>query len=359
MIKTLAKQISELLFEHDCVIVPGLGGFITVYKPAHINHHNNTFFPPSKGITFNSALTYNDGILINALAVSQGTDFSKAGSLIDDTVKNIRISLLKGRKIELTEIGYLVINKENNIEFTPTHTINYLGDSFGLTKFSFQPVDRNAGTKRIMARPAVRKTMRWAAVMLPLTALALWTTFNAGSLNEIYNNYASLAPSSNQEVASTVTANNDKDSKSVVSLTDAEKINIEVSNPSVCIKSSVDQGNYLFSQPEALSTSGTTKTISRSATVRPSENSVKEISVSEQNGRFYIIAGAFGLEENAIKLYRQLKSEGYNAELLGQNRRKLHLVSIKSFNNKDLAQQELHKVHNNGYSAAWLLERAN
>jgi len=34
----IPKQISELLYQHDSVIVPGLGGFVTEYKPVVIDH---------------------------------------------------------------------------------------------------------------------------------------------------------------------------------------------------------------------------------------------------------------------------------------------------------------------------------
>ncbi|MDP3003404.1 MAG: hypothetical protein Q8N38_09780, partial [Bacteroidales bacterium] len=35
--------IRELLFGHDCVIVPGFGGFIGNYTPAHIDKSTGTF----------------------------------------------------------------------------------------------------------------------------------------------------------------------------------------------------------------------------------------------------------------------------------------------------------------------------
>lgn len=44
----LDQYISELLFHHDCVIVPGLGGFVVNYKSAHISAVQNTFYPVKK-----------------------------------------------------------------------------------------------------------------------------------------------------------------------------------------------------------------------------------------------------------------------------------------------------------------------
>lgn len=355
--KTLAKQISELLFEHDCVIVPGLGGFITIYKPAFISPHHNTFYPPSKQVTFNAVLAQNDGVLFSAYAKSQGLEFKQAKIIIEEKIQNIRISLLKGRSIELDEIGTLTSNKENNIEFHPVNSLNYLGDAYGLTKFSFNPVDRSNATTRVLTRPAVRKTMRWAAVLLPIAAVAMWTTFNVGSLNNLYSNYASLIPSAKEEVSNS--RSKDISSTNTSTAFSDQDVANEYTADTKCISPSISEStSYTFSQPEALSTTGTAKTISVELSHRAIKPAVQE-QVITGDVQYYIIAGAFGVEENASKLITQLKSEGYNAELLGQNRRKLYLVSIKSFSNKESAIAELQNVHHKGYSSAWLLEKAN
>jgi hypothetical protein len=349
--KELAKQISELLFEHDCVIVPGLGGFITVYKPAFINHHNNTFYPPSKQVTFNEALTQNDGILIAAYAGKYGLNFNSAKALIEEKIKNIRITLLKEQNIELHDIGTLSLNKESNIEFIPSNALNYLGDAFGLPKLSVHPIHRSSGTVKALNRPVVRKTMRWAAILIPIAAVTMWTTFHPESIDKIYNNYASVLPSAMEEVSASKSGN-------VVS---NASFNDESSftNTGRCISPSVnDNVTYTYSRPESLSTTGTVKTASGNLSHR-TETITNNTVETSGNNRYYIIAGAFGLKENAIKFMEQLKSEGFNAELTGQNRRNLYLVSITSLSDKASALTELQNVHHKGYSNAWLLEKVN
>ena len=42
----LAKHIEVLLLENDCVIVPGLGGFIAHNRPATWRTDSGEFFPP-------------------------------------------------------------------------------------------------------------------------------------------------------------------------------------------------------------------------------------------------------------------------------------------------------------------------
>ncbi|NLA48282.1 MAG: hypothetical protein GX876_02335, partial [Bacteroidales bacterium] len=59
----ITSFIRELLFSHDCVIVPGFGGFVGNYAPARIDRATSTFYPPSKQISFNRNLRNNDGLL--------------------------------------------------------------------------------------------------------------------------------------------------------------------------------------------------------------------------------------------------------------------------------------------------------
>ena len=71
MKKTIDTYISELLFLHDCVIIPEFGGFVGNNKSAVLNKNTNTIYPPSKDILFNKNLRKNDGLLINHIANSE------------------------------------------------------------------------------------------------------------------------------------------------------------------------------------------------------------------------------------------------------------------------------------------------
>ena len=51
--KKLAKHIEVLLLENNCVIVPGLGGFIAHYQPAHFDETRNEWVPPMRTFGFN------------------------------------------------------------------------------------------------------------------------------------------------------------------------------------------------------------------------------------------------------------------------------------------------------------------
>ena len=74
----VSKYIKDLLFIHDCVILPGFGGFVANYKPANIDDNLNIVSPPSKAVGFNRNLSKNDGLLINRLAESENLSYLEA-----------------------------------------------------------------------------------------------------------------------------------------------------------------------------------------------------------------------------------------------------------------------------------------
>ena len=63
----ISKHINELLFDHDCVIVPSLGGFLASNESSHVVLPNHIIFPPYRRIAFNVYLKQNDGLLANHL----------------------------------------------------------------------------------------------------------------------------------------------------------------------------------------------------------------------------------------------------------------------------------------------------
>ena len=64
---TLSRHIELLLLEHDCVIVPGLGGFIANHMEAHYDQEGDrTFLPPYRTVVYNQQLQINDGLLVQS-----------------------------------------------------------------------------------------------------------------------------------------------------------------------------------------------------------------------------------------------------------------------------------------------------
>ena len=90
--------VRELMFSHDCVIVPGFGGFIGNYSPAHIDKASGTFYPPVKLISFNRNLNHNDGLLAGKISASLSVNYGDARAHIENSQLILRRSLITEKR---------------------------------------------------------------------------------------------------------------------------------------------------------------------------------------------------------------------------------------------------------------------
>jgi cell division septation protein DedD len=136
----ISKQISELLYNYDCVIVPGFGGFISNYRPAEVHPVVYSISPPAKAISFNKNLTGNDGLLANYIAEKKNISYETSLALINGWV-TASLALLNNRDtLIISGIGELFINVEGSLQFIPYADVNYLKTSFGLKTIHAHPV---------------------------------------------------------------------------------------------------------------------------------------------------------------------------------------------------------------------------
>jgi len=134
--------ISDLLYQHDCVIVPGFGGFICNYRAAEIHPVLHIVNPPSKAVSFNRNLKTNDGMLVNYIAKTGDISFQTSQELINNWVESSKNLLRRNETINLKNIGRVFSDIEGNIQFTPDESVNYLKTSFALKPLTAKPVLR-------------------------------------------------------------------------------------------------------------------------------------------------------------------------------------------------------------------------
>jgi hypothetical protein len=286
--------IRELLFEHDCVIVPGFGGFIGNFSPARIDKIAGTFFPPLKKISFNRNLNHNDGLLISKISRSTDLNYGDSKHLVEEFVMELTGRLARGEKVIFDHIGTFVYNRELNVEFEPEANINFYAGSFGLESFQCVPVKDYDVRKRItrhtdkdpLRQTSARKYLWRAAVVIPILALLIAVPLKT-DLFRTKVETTSLNP--------LVTAEFENNKKAV----DEAVVIVPDSSTSVKPETSVSV------EPEAV------KTV-KSETPPVSKPSTPAIT---EDGNYCIITGSFKSEGNALSHVKNLKSEGFKPEI--------------------------------------------
>jgi hypothetical protein len=338
--------ISELLHQHECVIVPGLGGFLTNYSPARIHPLQHVFVPPSKYIVFNAGISHNDGILANYISTVNKISYSESLVYINNWVTRQKSLLKKGNNCSLINIGILSLDHEGNFQFEPFNKVNYFVESYGLSSFVSPPIKRSDVTleaSREKLKPRYRNIstgLKWAAVVLPLMGFAFWGSFHTKDINQAYAGYTNLMPwvNSSSNIRPAVNTINTTgmlftEYQTIYAsvITDRSGMNtvrkIVVSTP--------------VNQPETAD--------------QPAKDAA--IDIETNSSRYFIIGGAFKLIENAGKYVNQLKDKGYPASIVFKNRRGLYVVGIKGFSDKETAKAQLASIRSVENPAAWLIKR--
>lgn len=178
----ISAHISELLFEHDCIIIPGFGGFVCSYAPAEIHAVENMVYPPSKAITFNRNLQNNDGLLVNYLASTEGLSYEAANSFVERWVEATKAMLNSGEVVLINKVGRFHNDIENNLQFKVDENINYLKASYGLRKVQAYPVVRqrtlpidNTDTTEYNFGEEPRKRSQWKVAAIIILLIGLGT----------------------------------------------------------------------------------------------------------------------------------------------------------------------------------------
>ncbi|WP_163324980.1 HU domain-containing protein [Draconibacterium mangrovi] len=141
---SFGKEIYTLLLQHDIVIIPGLGAFVSEYKPAEISDESDEIKPPSKTISFNGQLKNNDGLLVGHIAEKLHISHFNALVRIEKERDEMLFKLDKGDKVFVEGVGTLSHNEQGEIVFEASEEENMLLDSFGLGAMSIsepEPVE--------------------------------------------------------------------------------------------------------------------------------------------------------------------------------------------------------------------------
>lgn len=294
----LSKFISELLLEHDCVTVPGLGSFLGNFKSAHYDLENEKFYPPSKQISFNSQIKANDGLLAKFISEKSGLNYDDSLKEIHQEVLKITLNLKK-ESVLLKDIGELNLNKEENIVFNPLQTKNFLKDSFGLSPIFIKELtqENSLNKKEIVLKPKVRSKFYQTA--------AVWACLIFGASSIYYN------------------------------------VNNDLLEQKLAYEQDLRQESFSKVQ-KAVFDLGSLPSLT--------------INVKRQASQFYVIAGAFRITKNAENLVSSLKTKGYDSRILPLNEKGLTPVAFEGFSQRKAAVTSLREIQAKENKNAWIFD---
>jgi hypothetical protein len=198
--------LSQLLYTHECVVVPEFGGFLTRQFPAQINQATHMFVPPSKRISFNQQLRNNDGLLTMHVAKRNNISYQEAQLAVMAAVTQWHQTLKQGNQLQLQDIGRFYYSSEGALQFKAVVDVNFSTDTFGMGVFRATPivqhnrlVNMNQTNAAVDAtKPSTRKPKRrrdWlrsAAVLIPISGLLFLAVIKTDFDKQITQSAAAL-----------------------------------------------------------------------------------------------------------------------------------------------------------------------
>jgi len=328
------RYISELLFDHDCVILPGLGGFLTNYCGARIHPIRHSFQPASRTVVFNANLRTNDGLLIDYVGRKEGISYQEASVKVNEYTSGIMQELETGKNVSFSNIGTCHMGKEKNIIFTPDESSNFLADAFGLPSFVSPAIKRETVRQRLEKQltptPSapreekkinLRPVANWAAaIAIPITAALMLYMFNPTIINGPGKSFASFVPTIKFDKSEAVKVETNAADYSKFRVIPEEAPTSDIQDPEPD-----PQPDQTATPPQPVLT------------------------------KYQIVVGAFSEVSNAEKYVARLQSKNLDASIVGKSKTGFTRVGINGSDNKQEAISMLDNIRSTENPSAWLL----
>ncbi|MFM8432445.1 MAG: SPOR domain-containing protein [Bacteroidota bacterium] len=308
------RHIHSLLLDHDCVIVPELGGFIASRQQAHIDSIRQMGFPPKRSIAFNVYLRQNDGLLAKRLVETEHVSYPAALQEIEAFVSDCLRSMGRGEKIVIRQVGSLSIDASKNIQFEPDENSPLCPDAFGLSSLPVHVLD--PGRKLVNAprpvtgikkkQPAKRSEKQRSLVgVLAVVGALLWFSLNVYLVSKDRYGMAGINPLDSI----------------VPQETPAPAVPEENTTPPVNV-----------SDVQDVAVNETAKDI------RPEKEEVPVIptpaDIHSPAEKYFVIAGVFTVKGNADRLVKRLKRKGFSEAAIVDQTDIKYYVGVAGFGNE-------------------------
>lgn len=342
----LGNYIRSLLPEHDTVIIPGLGAFITRYKPAQIDEKSGEMKPPSKEVLFEPKIRNNDGLLAGKIAHEEGIALTEAYRKLENEREEIVYLLDKGEKVTLEELGVIWYDNNNDLRFSPSGKDIMLLDAYGLEEEPIrnEPIkepeedktqeDTSGGnnqtqdpfkeevppvyaeaTLKDAGTPPGRSSKAWWLLLFLIPIL--------GGAIYIFTRQPETVPPTEEPVSATP-------------------------NPETAVPiADTARQDTLPIEPSPVNAVPDTTT--RNDGMQDTANII-----TPDTTKYYLISGSFEDYENAQKFVRRLSQEGYQPFHLGKHG-SFYLVGVNTFDNPTEAYGEQYNyLDKHPESGAWI-----
>ncbi len=329
----IESHLPRLILEHDCLVIPGLGGFVCNDRPARFDEAAQEMVPPRRAIQFNERLLHNDGVLAHAVSVAERLAYPEALAAVEQEAAAMREMLQRQRSVNLPHVGRLFIAANGATQFMAEAELERLLDGFGLQRIPLKPIVRETQEDPIVL--PISTPVRWpriaAAIALPLLAGGMWwfsgsTEVSTLSFLPEWGFRPTPSAYTPKSVAPLAPVNEGSAYDAVMETEEAVRFDFT--------EGRLDEAGL------------------RIAAVEVEEPAAPEAALNMASAAYALVAGAFAQEGNAQGHALTLNHAGLQAEI--HRHGALHFVTVGLFTDEGDARAALDAVRVAGHEAVWM-----
>ncbi|MAI22564.1 MAG: hypothetical protein CMD33_08700 [Flavobacteriales bacterium] len=328
----LDQYLHPLFLDHDCIVVPGLGGFVCNRQPAHYDEGRQELTPPYRSVLFNERLVHHDGVLAQAVSRAKGITLDQAVKEIELEVAQLKTEISGDKTVAIEGVGRLYKGKNERVKFLADEQMERMLRSFGLRNIPLRPIAASTPKQPIpqppkgkvitMPTPSVAAPLARIAAVLAVPVLGGLGMFVADSWEGQDVRMSAI------NVPEVVAAFEPRfEGEAVPSWDDIQALEEAVPvDPEIAV-----------------------------ALERPTTHDIGVPAALDENpGLYMLVAGAFSVEANAHLLANELAASGFDAEVFEQDGG-LHIVTYATHLEEQSARMHLEELRKQRISQnAWL-----
>lgn len=348
---SLARHIELLLLEHDCVIVPGLGGFIANHTEAqYTGDEEHLFLPPYRTIGFNQQLQVNDGLLVQSYMTAYDTSYPAANLQMEKDLENMMQELeMKGEYV-LENVGTIKKGLNENISFIAPETGALTPSLYGLYSYEMKSlqhvikekdIERNlqaAAAMHIAQKETAAKVetekqeTKQNGVVIRINRHWLDVGISAAAAVVLFFCFSYMAMNQPSNNADTV----------VASFPTMEKVAVKANTPAAKPAEAPAKEKVATETP---------------AKAEPVKAEPAKAEPAKKSGRYAIVLATYVSQDNAERFIKTLAKEGLGEGRYVKNG-KVSRVLYSEYANEATAQEALSRFRkeNSAFAEAWILE---
>ncbi len=162
--QVMVDFIENLLYTHDCVIIPNFGGFVLNTRDFQFDDQDQIIVPKSKWVAFNERLQSDDGLIATQWAKKMGVSQKQAFTEVRRFAEELSAAIKLDKTVQFGKIGVFNLSSSGRLQFEPNQQMN-----FDLNQYGLKPVHIGAKrTKPVLVANPIEKSMEDLPIAEPV-----------------------------------------------------------------------------------------------------------------------------------------------------------------------------------------------